>query len=292
MRPTDSIHHVLNLGAGIQSTALALMSHRGENGIPRFTAAIFADVGDEPSSVYRHLEWLTKEVSPSFPVLVRRRSRTLGQSLILGTNATGQRFASIPAFTSKTEGEAGGMLRRQCTKEFKVEVVERAIRMDILGLKPRQRWPKSAQVYQYFGLSFDEGIRVFRVKNRMLTDGHSTPRFPLWDLQATRKDCFRYLERYGIPHQVHRSACVFCPFKSNEEWRHLRDTDPEGWKHAVEIDRAIREKESLCAQSLTDKLYLHRQCVPLDRAAIDTPERAADQYQFGFVNDCEGMCGQ
>ena len=36
--------------------------------------------------------------------------------------------------------------------------------------------------------------------------------------------------------------------------------------------------------------YLHRQCVPLDQVDLST---AADkgQTEFGFLEECEGMCG-
>ena len=47
--------HILNLGAGVQSTTLYLMACRGEF---RCDVAIFADTGDEPKAVYEHLEWL------------------------------------------------------------------------------------------------------------------------------------------------------------------------------------------------------------------------------------------
>lgn len=46
--------HILNLGAGVQSTALYLMFMRGEL-TPQIDAAIFADTQDEPKAVYRHL---------------------------------------------------------------------------------------------------------------------------------------------------------------------------------------------------------------------------------------------
>jgi hypothetical protein len=52
--------HILNLGAGIQSTTLYLMSLKGEESefVPRFDYAVFADTQEEPASVYRHLDWL------------------------------------------------------------------------------------------------------------------------------------------------------------------------------------------------------------------------------------------
>jgi 3'-phosphoadenosine 5'-phosphosulfate sulfotransferase (PAPS reductase)/FAD synthetase len=45
---------VISLGAGVQSTALALMAANGEIG-PMPDCAIFADTGWEPEAVYSHL---------------------------------------------------------------------------------------------------------------------------------------------------------------------------------------------------------------------------------------------
>jgi 3'-phosphoadenosine 5'-phosphosulfate sulfotransferase (PAPS reductase)/FAD synthetase len=46
---------VLSLGAGVQSTTLALMAAHGEIEPPH--CAIFADTGWEPRAVYDHLDW-------------------------------------------------------------------------------------------------------------------------------------------------------------------------------------------------------------------------------------------
>lgn len=47
---------VLSLGAGVQSSTLALMSARGD--LPRLDYAVFADTGWEPARVYAWLDWL------------------------------------------------------------------------------------------------------------------------------------------------------------------------------------------------------------------------------------------
>ena len=54
---------VLSLGAGTQSTVMALMAEQGYNGMPKPDLAIFADTGWEPPSVYEHLEWLKGQLS-------------------------------------------------------------------------------------------------------------------------------------------------------------------------------------------------------------------------------------
>ena len=51
------IPQYVSLGAGVQSSAMALMAAAGEiSPMPR--AAIFADTQAEPDSVYRWLDWL------------------------------------------------------------------------------------------------------------------------------------------------------------------------------------------------------------------------------------------
>jgi len=58
---------VLSLGAGVQSTALALMAAHGEVG-PMPDCAIFSDTGWEPAAVYEHLARLRSGNVLPFPV--------------------------------------------------------------------------------------------------------------------------------------------------------------------------------------------------------------------------------
>lgn len=57
----------LSLGAGVQSTTIALLAAHGEIG-PMPDCAIFADTGWEPRAVYDHLEWLMSGNVLPFPV--------------------------------------------------------------------------------------------------------------------------------------------------------------------------------------------------------------------------------
>jgi hypothetical protein len=253
--------------------------------------AIFADTQDEPQAVYDHLGWLVEQCRPHFQVLVRSKG-CLGDNLVNGINADGLRFVSIPAFVKGPERE--GMTKRQCTQEYKIEVIERAIRYDILGLAPRQRIPKEIQIEQIFGLSYDEPGRIARVKMRRDTDQIETI-FPLFEMEMTRGSCLTWLKKQNIPHTVPRSACVYCPYHDNAEWRWIRDNDPEGWKRAVQIDEAIRDHDSVSQKAMVRPLYVHRSCVPLAEADLDTiDERDTKKGQllFWFNQECDGLCGQ
>ena len=140
---------IINLGAGVGSTTVFMLAHLGM--IEPVDCAIFADTQEEPKAVYDHLQWLIG--LGTIPVLVRTRGK-LGVDLVRGVHAAGQartkgRFTSIPAFTARAhdareslDGCGVGMVQRQCTKDYKIDVVVKAIRQEVLGLKPRQRIPK------------------------------------------------------------------------------------------------------------------------------------------------------
>lgn len=282
------ITHILNLGAGVQSTALYLMSIDGD--VPKFDYAIFADTQEEPADVYKHLEWME---SLGGPKIVRATAGKLGDCVIAGTDWRGNRrkdgtyFSSIPAYVQDDAGKNRGVGQRQCTKEFKVDVVERVIRRDIYGCEPGRPLPKEAVCIQYMGLSFDEPRRVIRVKQRYSArPAQWKVEFPLWDLEMTRVDCKAYLKG-RVPHPVPRSACVFCPYKTNAEWRELKENDPEGWRRAVEVDEAVR------GDGARGHSFLHRSYQPLKDADLRTDGQKTGQMGLfvDFDNECDGMCG-
>ena len=63
--PEKTKYTVLSLGAGVQSSCLALMAKHGEvEPMPDF--AVFADTQAEPQEVYDWLDWLENELP--FPV--------------------------------------------------------------------------------------------------------------------------------------------------------------------------------------------------------------------------------
>lgn len=275
--------NVLNLGAGVQSTTVYLMMNEGL--IPKADVAVFGDTQGEPESVYKHLEWLQGINDP--PIAIRTRG-SLSDNLVNGLNSTGQRFISIPAFTApdqrvRQDSFKVGITRRQCTSEYKLNVVERFIRRELVGCAPRKRLPKRLTIFQYFGISSDESARAVRIKSNLKHPWY--PVFPLIELGMTRQDCIEWLAG-RVPHETPRSACVFCPYKSDAEWVRLKES-PKDWAEAVRIDEAIRDKASRCTEILEEEsLYLHRSCVPLVQVKLNPKNGVA-----AFSGDCVGMCG-
>lgn len=259
---------VLSLGAGVQSSTLALMFARGEV-VPMPDCAIFADTGAEPAAVYEWLDWL--ETQLPYPVHRVMKGAGLRQAL-LDSVATGSRFANPPLFAGET-----GQLRRQCTREFKVEPITKKLR-ELVGLAHGERAGDEIRVTQYIGISYDEMIRMKPSRDKWIEH-----KWPLVDMGMRRLDCLKWMERRGYP-KPNRSACTFCPYHSDEEWRALKQ-QPADWAATVELDEIIRDG----IRGTTEKLYLHRSLKPI--AEIDFASAEDRGQKTMFNEECEGMCG-
>ena len=125
---------ILSLGAGVQSSVLALMAAHGE--IPAPDAAIFADTGWEPTHVYTHLDWL--ETRLPFPVHRVGIGHRLQDRVRAGVRHDGSSgYIDIPKFQRNDDGSKSFNARRQCTSQYKIKPIRRKIR-DIIGY-PRQQ---------------------------------------------------------------------------------------------------------------------------------------------------------
>jgi len=278
--------NILSLGAGVQSTTMALMAAHGEI-TPMPDCAIFADTGWEPKAVYDHLEWLCERLP--FPVhrVTAGNIRTDTLRMASGDPQTG-RLAAAPFYTSTQNGEAAP-LRRQCTSHYKIEPIQQLIR-SLLGLKPRQR-TKDEMASVWIGISGDEAMRM-----RDSQVPYILHRFPLLEraivrprvgngLWMTRQDCLKWLGRHEYPRPP-KSSCIGCPYHSNEHWRRMRDEAPAEWADAVYVDKAIRGGFA----KTRNELFLHRSLKPLDEVVLSSE----DVGQLGLPlssGDCEGMCG-
>lgn len=277
MKPNGKELNILSLGAGVQSTCVYLMACEGEL---HLDAAIYADVQEEPQAVVDHLAWLRS--LQGIPIFIRTAGK-IGDDLLKGQNSTGQKFASIPVFTGVAGGPVG-RLRRQCTSEYKIQVVDRCLRRDILKLAPRQRIPRGTTIHWYFGISLEEARRTRGILKRMAKTPWATAHFPLIDRGMTRADCHRWMEG-KVPHVVPRSACVFCPYHDDRVWQNIKNTDSVSWDRAVQIDRGLRSDANL-ASKVKQPMWLHRSLVPLEFV-----EFKKEKSLPLFTEECEGMCG-
>lgn len=281
-KPNPTPFNFLSLGAGVQSSTMALMAARGEIE-PRPTAAIFADTQAEPASVYHWLDWLEAEIGRSplpFPVIRVTRGSLTNDSLQLRkrVKSVGAPWSKslIPAYIKNPDGTRG-ILGRSCTYDYKVMRLLKEQRR-LAGIK---RGQKEITVTSWIGISFDE---IQRMKpSRVAWVQH---RWPLIELEMNRRDCLAWMERNGYP-KPPRSACVYCPFHSDQEWKRLRDEEPHEFIRAVEFEKGLQEVKRQ-TPNMKGVPFLHGSLVPLGEVKFS--ERDPRQTDF-FGNECEGMCG-
>lgn len=267
--------HIISLGAGVQSTTMALMAACGEL-LPMPDAAIFADTQDEPQEVYRHLEWLTSMLP--FPVVKATRGR-LSDGLLSGDNS-----ARMPFFI-----KAGGIAKRQCTRDFKIRPIRQAVRT-ILGVGPKA-YIAPDSVSQWIGISTDEADRMKPSGCRFVVN-----RWPLIEIGMNRFGADAWLwKRFGK--HAPKSACKQCPYQPPERLLHLKQNSPAEFAELAAFDEGLRTPENV--RRFHGELYMTEAHVPLmqiDLAGIvaDRAERKTRQgilFPDHFTNECEGICG-
>lgn len=264
---------VLSLGAGVQSSTLALMAKHGD--VDPLDAAIFADTGHEPTAVYRWLDWLIPQLP--FPVhrvsagdlveatLRKRTSKKNGKDY-------GKNF--IPSFQRGAGGKLSA-LPRKCSTDFKLVPIHRKLR-EIA--KPRRKFT-GVLATSIIGISYDEAHRMKSAWYPWLQND-----YPLVRLEMTRWHCLEWMRAHGYP-EPPRSACVFCPYHSDKEWIHLRDHAPAEFQAAVDFEQDLQA--SATARNVIGVEFLHRDLKPLDKVELRDDRMQAD----AFGNECEGICG-
>ena len=306
---------ILSLGAGVQSSTIFMMACYDEIERPDAAVfadtgwepkAVYEWLG----------WLMKQGVIYGIPVTIVQQGNVKKDALISqvrGIKAEGKRWASLPLYTSKLwnsgdilelnkliearrlvgdetsryetilagvelNGEylQAGMIRRQCTYEYKIRPLEKEFRR-LAGYKKYARIPIGT-VETWKGISMDEANRVSMSRVKWVTFY-----YPLIDLRMRRSDCLYWFKKRGLP-QPPRSACIGCPYHNNNEWRHLRDTSPDEWQDAVEFDKAIRK----CGGMRGD-VFIHAARIPLDEINLD---KGKNQLKlFNFDDECAGVCG-
>lgn len=263
--------HILSLGAGVQSSTIALMAAAGEI-TPMPECAIFADTQGEPQAVYDHLDCL-KPLLP-FPVHIVTAGN-LEKDFLSALDDPSGRCGQPPFYVWNEEKKMEATLWRKCTTEYKLVPIRRKTRAIAAGRR----------VMQWIGISMDEAHRMKPSGVKYIENV-----YPLIDKRMSRHDCIRWLVKNNHPIPP-KSACRFCPYISNSRLREMRDNAPQEWQKLKAFDREIRErqKKTINGAKITGTIYIHRSCKPIGEVDLHTAEDLGQQNMFG--NECEGLCG-
>ena len=302
---TDGKLTILSLGAGVQSSTLALMGMH--DAIPyHIDAAIFADTRAEPAEVYRWLEFLEKTLP--FPVHRVTRGDLFKDSLERRVSRKGVSYwkVGVPVFIRNADGGRGKLMRK-CTAEYKIrEILKCSRRLADKGVIRRWmnrhgvhrervpvpeghawRWhvPEVARadplVYSLIGISVDEIQRVKPSREPWIEHRH-----PLVDAGLSRAYCLKWMEHHGYPRPP-RSACVFCPYHDDAEWAHMKREDPASFQAACEWEEAAAA--AAACEITRGRPFLHSSLMPLPLVRFKEVKEATSSS--GFSEECEGMCG-
>jgi hypothetical protein len=176
---------ILSCGAGMQSTALALMSCENvkEPGkhplVPVYDLVAFCDLGKEPPWVVKQVEFIEKACEVAgIPFVVIESP--LYQDYLRDFGK--KRVVSIPFWTVGEDGKKGKMMRN-CTMEYKINLIQKYVRWELLGYKKGQRTkPEDLKAHEmHIGFSAEESRRCRRTHTRcLLISFHSLK----WDWNA------------------------------------------------------------------------------------------------------------
>jgi hypothetical protein len=253
--------NIISLGMGVQSTAMYYMSCMGE--LPRCDYAIFVDTGKEKKKTLQYLKFLKgwQKENTGIPIIVVRK-KNLYKDLLNSENSTGQRFSSIPAFTKNEDGSTG-MLRRQCTNEYKIEQVDKEIRelLHVVSLR-------GYEICVWKGISLDEIERLSipqeQWKHHVYPFCNYRNSFNSGEWldfkKLTRNDIVNWYINKGLPIPP-KSSCVFCPYQSDAAWYDMKVNEPSDFRAAVRVDRAIRNSTK---KGILSQAFLHDSCMPLE----------------------------
>lgn len=272
---------IISLGVGVQTVALYMMSSLGE--MEKYDYAIFADTGGEKNATINYYNILLKwmKLNDGIP-LYKATYKNIIRDLLNHTNSTNNRFAPIPAFTMNNGQK--GMLRRQCTNEYKIMQVDKKIR-EILELKPRQRYPQMEIVQ---GITVDETSRMKIPQQKWKINVYPFCGYKVYSdgkcerinsKIMSRNDIINWFKERGLL-LPEKSSCIFCPFQSDINWLRLKQREPDSFRLACEVDHAIRDSSK---KGIKSKIYLHESLKPLNEVVFD-------ENQIKIWGNCSDYC--
>jgi hypothetical protein len=232
--------NILSLGAGMQSTALALMACENRHSpgthplVPVYDAVIYCDLGFEAPWVQAQVEFIQKacgECHIPFYIL----DCNLYQDYLEHFGRS--RTSTVPFRTLSPEGKRGKLFRA-CTLDYKIQRIRNFVRWELLGYQKGQRLrPEDVGAHQlHLGFSLEESRRAFDSPYPLFVN-----RFPLVEMGFVRADCYRYnLEVWKLDTKA--SACAFCPFHTNYFFNHLRRHEPASYEKLVGFDQMLQTR--------------------------------------------------
>ena len=237
---------VWSYGGGVQSAAIAVLVLRGE--LPRPERVVMADTSREASATWAYLDAVVQPALAEVGLRVEVAPHSLATKGLLSTDGK----PLMPVYTRQRPGGRVGQMRNFCSGEWKRDVVRRYVRS--LGYGPEGR-SELGPVVNWLGISRDEAGRMGGDRRKWIVTRWRL----VFDRPTTRAECLDLVAEAGWPRPP-KSSCWCCPYRSDAQWRELRDEWPEDWARAKKLEAELRRCDS--------GVYLHRSGAPLGEADL------------------------
>lgn len=245
---------ILSCGAGMQSTALGLMS--AENAlttikhpdVPIYDMLLFCDLGEEPVWVYEQVEFIARACRKAgipFYILYTHLYDDYIQNF-------GYRYVkSIPFWTLSAEGKKGRW-RRACTIVYKIDKMQAFVKYEIMGYKYKGHIrPEHRELHRmHIGFSSEEAHRCSPSRHPLFRHV-----FPLVKMGKSRADNYAYnLDEWGL--ETKASACAGCPFHQNYFFHYIKQHYPETYSAVLKLDNILEEREGML--NMRDQMFISK----------------------------------
>lgn len=268
----------------MQSTALALISCAQTKNtishpeVPRYDAVIYCDLGNEA-------KWVKKQVA-----FIKDACEDCGIPFyILGSNLYRDymskfgisRVSGMPFWTLDDDGKAGRIARRACTIDYKILIIQKFVRYELLGYRPGERTrPEDIGAHElHIGFSGEEKQRAFVSRHPIFVN-----KFPLIEMGWERQDCYRYnLEEWGL--DARASACLVCPFHRNHFFGHLKCHYPDDYAAVVEFDKMLEKRQP--QSKIRNRVFISR----ARKRITELTEQDCDDAQMILYQGCPVWTG-
>lgn len=278
---------ILSCGAGMQSTALALMAcankllneNRAESfnfrymeKVPIYDAVLFCDLGLEPDWVMNQVLFI-KEACEWSGIPFYILNSTLYEDYM--NNFGTKRVTSIPFWSVDENGKKGRMMRN-CTLDYKIAIMQNFVRWELLGYKKGQRTkPEDIKAHEmHLGFSKEEEHRCKENKHKMFIN-----KFPLCEMNLVRADNYAYIKDvWGL--ETKASACCFCPFHTNYFFQYIKENHKYDYDRTIEFDQMLEDQQP--NTKIRSKLYISKS---RKRIKDLQPEECKDKECFVYHNE-------
>jgi hypothetical protein len=226
---------VISYGGGVQSTALVLLAMSEGWDVDEIVHVDLVDAESPATREYvaRFREWLRDAYGRDVTVIERD---------LYGDMLARPEFTPVPWHGRREKF----MLKRQCTREYKVQPLQRYV----YGRYPQER------IGLMLGISVDEYHRM-----RDSSAARIEHVYPLVDRRLTRWQCREIIERAGLA-VPWKSSCWFCPFRSVVSQWVLVQRYPDLVGMARELEDRINAERRLRGQ---DEIVVLRTDVMADQ---------------------------